>query len=82
LVKFTHRVDLVLDGQMTGNDATIFNGAYGEGYSGATWQTGDVDYDGASSSNDAAIFNGFYDESLLGVFGAAFAARGQRSSRT
>jgi hypothetical protein len=64
LIKFTHRVDLDLDGLVTGNDAAIFNGAYSEGEGGATWQTGDVDYDGTWSSNDAAIFNSFYDESL------------------
>ena len=28
LVKFTHRVDLNLDGFITSNDASIFNGAY------------------------------------------------------
>jgi hypothetical protein len=64
LVKFTHRVDLDLDGRVTGNDAAIFNGAFSEGDGGAIWQTGDVDYDGVYSSNDAAIFNSFYDESL------------------
>jgi autotransporter-associated beta strand protein len=64
LVKFTHRVDLDLDGLVTGNDAAVFNGSFSEGDGGATWQTGDVDYDGVYSSNDAAIFNSFYDESL------------------
>jgi autotransporter-associated beta strand protein len=64
LVKFTHRVDLDLDGLVSGNDAAIFNGSFSEGDTGATWQTGDVDYDGTWSSNDAAIFNSFYDESL------------------
>ena len=64
LVKFTHRVDLDLNGLVDGNDAAIFNGAFSEGDGGATWQTGDVDYDGVYSSNDAAIFNSFYDESL------------------
>jgi autotransporter-associated beta strand protein len=64
LVKFTHRVDLDLDGLVTGNDAAIFNSNFSEGDGGATWATGDVDYDGTWSSNDAAIFNSFYDESL------------------
>jgi hypothetical protein len=64
LVKFTHRVDLDLDGMVTGNDAAVFNGAYSEGDSGATWMSGDVDMDGIYSSNDAAFFNSFYDESL------------------
>jgi autotransporter-associated beta strand protein len=64
LIKFTHRIDLDLDGLVTGNDAAVFNGWFSEGDSGATWQTGDVDYDGAWTSNDAAVFNSFYDESL------------------
>jgi autotransporter-associated beta strand protein len=67
LVKFTHRVDLDLDGLITGNDAAVFNGAFSEGDSGATWMTGDVDYDGAWTSNDAAVFNSFYDESLASL---------------
>jgi hypothetical protein len=64
LVKFTHRVDLDLDGLVTGNDAAVFNGAFSEGDGGATWMSGDVDYDGLWTGNDAAIFNSFYDESL------------------
>jgi hypothetical protein len=64
LVKFTHRVDLDLDGLVTGNDAAVFNGAFSEGDGGATWMSGDVDYDGFWTSNDAAFFNSFYDESL------------------
>jgi autotransporter-associated beta strand protein len=67
LVKFTHRVDLDLDGVVSGNDAAVFNGAFSEGDSGATWATGDLDYDGGWSSNDAAIFNSFYDESLASL---------------
>jgi autotransporter-associated beta strand protein len=64
LVKFTHRVDLDLDGLVTGNDAAIFNGAFSEGDSGATWMAGDLNYNGVWDSDDAAIFNSFYDESL------------------
>jgi hypothetical protein len=67
LVKFTHRIDLDFDGVVTGNDAAVFNGAYSEGDSGATWMTGDVDYDGTWSSNDAAIFNSYYDEGLASL---------------
>ena len=63
LVKFTHRIDLDLDGLVTSNDAAVFNGSFAEGDL-ATWQFGDVDYDGVYGSNDAAIFNSFYDESL------------------
>ena len=67
LVKFTHRIDLDLDGLVTGNDAAVFNGAFSEGDSGATWATGDLDYDRVWSSNDAAVFNSFYDESLASL---------------
>jgi hypothetical protein len=64
LIKFTHRVDLDLDGLVTGNDASVFNNNYDEGNGIATWQTGDMDYDGVWTSNDAAFFNCCYDESL------------------
>jgi hypothetical protein len=64
LIKFTHRVDLDLDGLITGNDAAFFNGGYSEDDLGATWLSGDIDLDGLWSSNDASIFNSFYDESL------------------
>ena len=63
LVKFTHRVDLDLDGVITSNDATIFNSNYSEG-SAAFWRTGDLDFDGLYTTNDATIFNSYYDESL------------------
>src|SRR4029453_616655 len=66
LVKFTHRVDLDLDGFITGNDAAVFNAFFNEGQP-ATWQFGDLDYDGVYTGNDAAIFNGFYNESLASV---------------
>ena len=43
LVKFTHRIDLDLDGVITTNDATIFNSRYSEGArrtgASATWTT-------------------------------------------
>jgi hypothetical protein len=63
LVKFTHRIDLDLDGVITSNDAAVFNGYYAENDL-AVWSIGDLDYDGLYTSNDAALFNGFYDESL------------------
>ncbi len=63
LVKFTHRVDLDLDGAITSNDASVFNSRFREG-SAARWVIGDVDFDGVFTSNDASIFNSFYNESL------------------
>jgi hypothetical protein len=66
LVKYTHRIDLDLDGLITSNDAAVFNGSYSEGDA-AIWSIGDMDYDGLFTSNDAALFNGFYDESLGAV---------------
>ena len=66
LVKFTHRVDLDLDGVITTNDATIFNSNYSEGGA-ARWGIGDVDFDGLFTTNDATLFNSYYDESLGAV---------------
>ena len=61
LVKFTHRVDLDLDGVITTNDATIFNSSYSEGGA-SRWGIGDVDFDGLFTTNDATIFNSYYNE--------------------
>ena len=66
LVKFTHRIDLDLDGVITTNDATIFNSSYNEGAP-AYWSIGDLDYDRVFTSNDATIFNSFYNEALASV---------------
>ena len=66
LVKFTHRVDLDLDGVITSNDASIFNSQFREGNA-ARWGIGDVDFDGLFTSNDASIFNSFYNESLAAI---------------
>jgi autotransporter-associated beta strand protein len=66
LVKFTHRIDLDLDGLITSNDAALFNGNYSENDP-AYWLIGDVDYDGIFTSNDAALFNGIYDESVASL---------------
>jgi hypothetical protein len=66
LVKFTHRVDLDLDGVITTNDATIFNSNYSEGRV-SRWGIGDIDFDGLFTTNDATIFNGYYDETLGAV---------------
>ena len=66
LVKFTHRIDLDLDGVITTNDATIFNSNYTEGAP-AYWSIGDLDYDGVFTTNDATLFNSFYNEALASV---------------
>ena len=63
LVKFTHRVDLDLDGLVTPNDAAIFGTNYDENQP-AFWAVGDLDLDGLFTPNDAAIFGTFYDESV------------------
>ena len=87
LVKFTHRIDLDLDGVITTNDATIFNSNYSEGAP-ARWSIGDLDYDRVFTTNDATLFNSFYSEALASVpepaalsvlgFGAALALRRRR----
>jgi autotransporter-associated beta strand protein len=63
LVKFTHRVDLNLDGLITDADAILFSTNYETGayaYQGI----GDLNYDGVFSDDDAIIFSTFYDTSL------------------
>ena len=66
LIKFTHRVDINLDGLVTPDDAAIFGTNYSENDF-ATWAMGDIDYDGVFTPSDAAIFGTFYDESLFPV---------------
>ncbi len=63
IVKFTHRVDLDLDGFVTANDAIIFATNYIQNGAG-NWITGDVDYDGKHTQNDAIIFATFYNGTL------------------
>ena len=65
-MKFTHRIDLDLDGVITTNDATIFNSQLHRGPP-AYWAIGDLDYDRVFTTNDATIFNSFYNESLASV---------------
>jgi hypothetical protein len=62
-VKFTHRVDLNLDGLVTDADAIIFSTNYESGAP-ANWGIGDLDYDGIFTDNDAIIFGTFYDTGL------------------
>jgi autotransporter-associated beta strand protein len=76
LVKFTHRVDLNLDGLVTDADAIIFSTNYEVGAD-ATWGIGDLNYDGQFTDSDAIIFSTYYDTglahlpepTLLGVLG-------------
>src|SRR5205085_11889909 len=63
LVKFTHRVDLDLDGFVTANDAILFATNYIQNGNG-NWISGDVDYDGKHTQNDAIIFATFYNGTL------------------
>ena len=66
LVKFTHRVDLDLDGVITTNDATIFNANYSEGAP-AYWCDRRRGLRPRVHDNDATIFNSFYSEALASV---------------
>jgi hypothetical protein len=63
LVKFTHRVDLNLDGLVTDTDGIIFSTNYEPGAA-AMWSIGDLDYDGVFSDNDVILFGTFYDTGL------------------
>jgi autotransporter-associated beta strand protein len=63
LVKFTHRVDLNLDGLITDTDAIIFSTNFENG-AGAYWSIGDLNYDGTFSDDDAIMFSTFYEPGL------------------
>jgi autotransporter-associated beta strand protein len=86
LVKFTHRVDLNLDGLVTDADAIIFSTNFEQGAS-AYWGIGDLNYDGRFNDDDIILFSTFYDTGLahlpepaaLGLLG--FAAGGRRTRR-
>lgn len=88
LVKFTHRVDLNLDGLVTDADAIIFSTNF-ENSSPANWSIGDLNYDGLFTDNDAIIFSTFYETSLqhlpepagLTLLGFAASASFARSNR-
>jgi autotransporter-associated beta strand protein len=60
LVKFTHRVDINMDGVVNDSDAITFSTNYEVGAP-AHWGIGDLDYDGVFSDNDAIIFGTFYE---------------------
>jgi hypothetical protein len=64
LVKFTHRVDLNLDGAVNDADSIVFSTNYEAGAS-ATWATGDLDMDGFFTDNDSVLFSTYYDSALL-----------------
>jgi autotransporter-associated beta strand protein len=88
LVKFTHRVDLNLDGLVTDADAIIFSTNYEAGAA-ANWGIGDLDYDGTFTDNDAIIFGTFYDPGLahlpepgaIGVFALLGVLASRRARR-
>jgi hypothetical protein len=60
IVKFTHRVDINMDGEVTNDDAIIFS-TYYEAGAPAHWGIGDLDYDGVFGENDTIIFSTFYE---------------------
>jgi hypothetical protein len=64
--KFTHLIDLDLDGIITSNDAAIFNTNYSDNMP-AHRSIGDLNYDGVFTPNDAFLFSTLYDESLSGL---------------
>jgi glucose/arabinose dehydrogenase len=63
LVKYTHRVDLNLDGRVTDSDAITFSTYYEPGAS-ADWSIGDLNMDGLFSDDDAILFSTHYDTTL------------------
>jgi hypothetical protein len=60
LVKFTHRVDINLDGVVTDADAIIFSTNYEPGAN-ANWAIGDLNFDGQFTDADAIIFSTYYE---------------------
>jgi hypothetical protein len=81
LVKFTHRVDLDLDGLVTPNDAITFATNYVPNAS-ATWQFGDLDFDGKFTPNDGIIFSTFYNASLSEIQATSGSFAGNTASTT
>jgi hypothetical protein len=63
LVKFTHRVDLNLDGLVNDDDAIAFNTNFERGAS-AFWSIGDVNMDGVFSDDDSILFGTYFESSL------------------
>jgi autotransporter-associated beta strand protein len=63
LVKFTHRVDLNLDGLVTDADAIIFSTNFEQGAA-AHWAIGDLNYDGVFTDQDSMLFGTFYETGL------------------
>jgi hypothetical protein len=66
LIKFTHRVDLNLDGLLSDNDAILFSTNFAVGEA-AQWSVGDLNYDAVYSDDDLILFGTFYDSTLPGV---------------
>jgi predicted outer membrane repeat protein len=63
LVKFTHRVDLNLDGPVNDNDSIRYTTNYEPGAD-AGWSIGDLNMDGVFSDDDAILFATYYDTAL------------------
>jgi GH18 family chitinase len=63
LVKFTHRVDLNLDGLVTDADAITFSTNHEFGAP-AYWAIGDLNMDGIFSDDDSILFGTYYDSTL------------------
>lgn len=63
LIKFTHRVDLNLDGLMSDADAINFSTNFEIGAP-AFWSIGDLNMDGVFSDDDSILFGTYYDTSL------------------
>jgi hypothetical protein len=63
LIKYTHRVDLNLDGRVNDDDAILFSTNYEPGAEGH-WTIGDLNYSGLFSDDDSILFSTFYDVGL------------------
>jgi hypothetical protein len=63
LVKFTHRVDLNLDGLVNDNDAIVISTNFESG-SAARWSIGDLSMDGFFSDDDTILFGTYFDNTL------------------
>jgi hypothetical protein len=63
LIKFTHRVDLDLNGVVSDEDAITFSTNYETGAT-AFWSIGDLNMDGFFTDDDAILFSTYFDSTL------------------